>query len=91
VKGYVKAIILTLVFLAVLIPFASTAPDGLEKVAETLGVKEHEPTWTGLMPGYTVPIIQDPYLSTFLSGVLGTLLVLGVGFLVGIAATRRDR
>ena len=39
-KKYVLAIVLLVVFLAVFIPFASSNPDGLEKVAETFGVGE---------------------------------------------------
>jgi len=52
-KGYIKALILIAVGLAILIPFASSYPDGLETVAETLKVEEAEPLWNGLMPDYT--------------------------------------
>jgi hypothetical protein len=38
-------------------------PDGLEKVAETLGVEEQE-TATGLMPDYTVPVVENDYSSS---------------------------
>lgn len=89
-RGYTKAIILTLVCLAILIPFASTAPDGLEKVAESLGIGEHEPAWSGLMHDYMLPMIEDPYLSMLLSGVLGFVLVLGTTFLLGVIVTHRD-
>ncbi len=41
-KGYVKALILMIVGLAIITPFASSYPDGLEKVAETLHVEESE-------------------------------------------------
>lgn len=89
-KRYLKALILILVCLAVLIPFASNFPDGLEKVAETLG-KEHTLTWTGLMPDYTLPTIDDPYVSTLLAGTFGIFLVLGVAFALGIAVTKSDK
>jgi cobalt/nickel transport protein len=91
VKRYLKALILILVCLAVLIPFASNCPDGLEKVAETLGIEEHTPTWTGLMPDYTLPTIDDPYVSTLLAGTFGIFLVLGVAFALGIAVTKPDK
>ena len=90
-KTYLKALILILVCLAVLIPFASNCPDGLEKVVETLGIEEHTPTWTGLMPDYTLPTIDDPYVSTLLAGTFGIFLVLGVAFALGIAVTKPDK
>ncbi|MEM3459559.1 MAG: PDGLE domain-containing protein [Candidatus Bathyarchaeia archaeon] len=88
-KGYLKALILTLVCLAILIPFASNAPDGLESVAETLGIEKHEPIWSGLMPDYSIPAIDNPYLSTLLAGIAGVFLVLGVTFLLGKTITKK--
>lgn len=82
-KKYLKALILILIALAILIPLASNAPDGLERVAETLQIEEHEPLWGGLMPDYSLPIIENTYLSTLLAGILGVLLVLAIGFLLG--------
>ena len=82
-KGYVKALILILVCLAVLIPFVSSDPDGLEKVAETLGIEETESISAGLMPDYTVPTIENSYLSTLVAGILGVFLVLGAALVLG--------
>jgi len=82
-KGYVKALILILVCLAVLIPFASSDPDGLEKVAETLGVEETESPSAGLMPDYTVPVVENDYGSTLTAGVVGVFLVLGAALVLG--------
>ena len=90
-KGYIKVIILTLICLAVLTPLASDFPDGLEKVAETLGIEEHDPTWKGLMPDYTLPTIDNPYISTFVAGTFGIFLVLGVAFILGIVITKPSR
>jgi len=90
VKVHLKPLILILVFLAILLPFASEAPDGLEKVVETLGVEEHEPFWSGFMPDYTLPVISNSYASTLLAGVFGTLLVLGVSYTVGMTITKKD-
>jgi cobalt/nickel transport protein len=88
VKRYFKALILILVCFAVLVPFASNAPDGLEKVAETFGIEEHEPVWKGLMPDYTLPTIDNSYASTFLAGTFGVFLVLGVALMLGTAMTK---
>jgi len=91
VRGYLKALIIILFCLAILIPFASEAPDGLERVVEALGIEEHEPTWKGLMPDYTLPTIDNPYISTILAGTFGVLLVLGVAFVVGMAITKPNK
>jgi cobalt/nickel transport protein len=91
VKAYIKAIILTLICLAVLTPLASDFPDGLEKVAETLGIEEHDPAWKGLMPGYTLPTINNPYISTFVAGAFGVFLILSVAFILGIVITKSSR
>jgi len=87
-KGHIKAIILTVLGLALFVPLASTFPDGLETVAETLGIEEHEPLWQGLMPDYTFSSMSNAYVSTFLSGLAGTLIVLVFAFFVGKALTR---
>jgi len=90
-KQYLKALILTLAFLSILLPLASNAPDGLERVAETLGIEEQKPAWEGLMPDYTLPTIDNPYISTLLAGFFGVFLVLGVSFILGIAITKPNR
>ena len=87
-KRHLEALILILIALAVLIPFASNLPDGLEKVAESLGIEEHTATWMGLMPDYALPTIEDPYISTLLAGTLGVFFVLGVAFMLGMAITK---
>lgn len=87
-KRYLKPLILILVCLAVFIPFASNAPDGLERVAGTLGIEEYTPTWMGLMPDYTLPAIDNPYISTLLAGTFGVFLVLGIAFILGMAITK---
>ena len=89
-KGYVKALIVILVCLAALLPFASGDPDGLEKVAETLEVEETESLSTGLMPDYTVPVVENAYGSTLAAGVIGVFLVLGAALLLGKTITKPD-
>ena len=79
--------------LVVLIPFASTFPDGLETVAETINIEEYETMWPSLMPDYSISMIENSYVSTFFAGMLGTLMVLAVAFFVGeaMAVKRRPR
>ena len=90
-KKYLAAMALVLVFLAVFIPFASSSPDGLQKVATSLGIEESEPAWHGLMGDYSVSALGDTYVSTLAAGALGTLLVLGASLVLGAAVTRRNQ
>jgi cobalt/nickel transport protein len=82
-KGYVKALIVVLAAFAVLAPFASTYPDGLETVAETLNIEEAETMWEGLMPDYTLPNFENQYFSTLAAGFTGAFIVLAVAFILG--------
>lgn len=88
-KGYVRGVVFILIGLAVLLPFASTFPDGLEKVSEYLEIEEPEPIWTGLMPDYALPGIENPYMATLLSGVIGVLLVLAASWIIGRTVTHK--
>ena len=88
-KGYVRAVILILIGLAVLIPLASTFPDGLEKVSESLEIEEPKPIWTGLMPDYALPGIENPYMATLLSGFIGVFLVLAASWIMGRTVTHK--
>lgn len=71
-------------------PFASTSPDGLEKVAESKGFSEKGESWKfwkyAPLPDYAIPWIKNEKVSTALSGLIGTLAIffiaLGVGGLV---------
>ena len=78
-------IVLIVVFLAVFVPFASSNPDGLEKVASTFGAKEQPSIWNGLMADYSVGVVGNSYVSTVLAGVVGVFMVLLVALLLGKA------
>ena len=84
-KKTIAVLISIIVFLAILIPFASSNPDGLEKVAETMGIEEQEPVWKGLIPDYSVENAGSPYMSTLLAGLFGTFMVLILTFIFGKA------
>lgn len=87
-RSYLKALIITLVCLAVLTPFASEFPDGLETVVETFKIEENVPYWNGLMPDYTLPTIENEYASKLLAGICGFFLVLAAAYTIGLAATK---
>ncbi len=82
-KKYLIAIGLIAVFLAVFVPFASRSPDGLERVAATLGIEEHAPVWKGLMSDYSVATIGNSYFSTLTAGIFGTFMVLLLSIVLG--------
>jgi len=89
-KGVAKGLLLIVSGLIVFTFFASTYPDGLEKVVESLGIEEPEAIWEGLMPNYTVSFTDNPYLSTLISGVIGVFLVLSVAWGVGWVTHKRN-
>ncbi len=75
-------------------PFASTSPDGLERVAEDKGflddgrlakVQADAPA-----PDYAFPGVRDPRLATGLAGFTGTLLVFAAGYGLACVAVRRE-
>jgi ABC-type Fe3+ transport system permease subunit len=75
VKKFIVAFILIIAFLTIFIPLASNNPDGLEKVVQTFGAKEQKPIWEGLMTDYSLSFISNSYLSTLLTGIVGTTIV----------------
>ena len=79
-----------MVFLVVFIPFASSSPDGLERVVENFGVEERSPIWNGIMSDYAIASIENPYVSTLLAGIFGTLMVLLAGSLFGRALSPKN-
>jgi PDGLE domain len=74
-------------------PFASSSPDGLERVAADQGflekgrvapVQEHAP-----VPHYAAPGIDDARIATGVAGFAGTLLVFGLVSGAGTLVRRR--
>jgi hypothetical protein len=74
-------------------PFASTSPDGLEKVAADKAFIEqgtlHSLQEDSPVPDYAFPGVDDPRVATGLAGFAGTLLVFGLGY--GAARLGRRR
>jgi len=74
-------------------PFASSSPDGLERVAADKGfaaaAEPHAIRDESPAPDYAFPGIDDPQLATAAAGFVGTLLVFGLGY--GLAAVLRRR
>ena len=77
--GSVISVGLLLAFLVAvfLSPFASSSPDGLERIAENLGFLEQgegsEPLIAPLMPDYQAPGWKSPVMATAFAGAFGTI------------------
>ena len=60
-------------------PFASSSPDGLEKVAEDKGFLEKGTSYiSSPVPDYLFPGITNEGVATAAAGVIGTILTFGV-------------
>jgi hypothetical protein len=71
-------------------PFASSSPDGLEKVAQRKAfLDEGRAQDRSLLSDYAIPGVRDQRLATGLAGFAGTLGVFLVGY--GVAAVVRRR
>ncbi len=93
-RGLAIAGILAAVLLAGSAGFiASGAPDGLNRVALDHGFddREVEPSG-GLLPDYSVPGIENEYVSTGLAGLIGVGVVGAIGLGAGrlLRRPRRD-
>jgi cobalt/nickel transport protein len=81
-----------LLIVLVLSPFASSWPDGLERVAKDLGFFEKGGGVEVLkapFPDYKFPGLDNEGFSTALSGSIGTIAMFGIGF--GVARLLRRK
>ncbi len=78
----VGGIVLSLI-VVLLAPFASTSPDGLERVAIDLNfIQRGQDAPFKILPDYTLPFLGDSAISTILAGVIGLLVVATLAILV---------
>jgi hypothetical protein len=74
-------------------PFASSSPDGLERVAHDKAFidngKLHAVQRDSPVPDYAFPGIGDARVATGVAGFVGTLVVFAIGY--GLAALLRRR
>ncbi|MGD8821748.1 MAG: energy-coupling factor ABC transporter permease [Anaerolineales bacterium] len=78
--------------LAVVSPWASPSPDGLEAVAEaqSFDTLAQDPLYQ-LLPDYTIPVIDNAATTTILAVGLGTVIVFGISWVVGKGLHLRTR
>ncbi len=74
----------------ILAPFASSDPDGLERVAIDSGFAEQgtEASYE-ILPGYSVPFLGDSTASLIIAGLVGVALLFGAMWLLGRFLARR--
>ncbi len=74
-------------------PFASSSPDGLERVAEDRGFldkAEGAEVWEAApVPDYAMPGIENESVATGLAGLVGTLATFIVALGVGLLARKK--
>jgi PDGLE domain-containing protein len=74
-------------------PYASSSPDGLEKVAEKKAFLDegrlHSVQQDAPVPDYAFPGIDNARLATGLAGFAGTLGVFAFGFGIAVVARRK--
>jgi len=92
--GFVLGGLLVSFLLAAFVsPFASKAPDGLERISADKGFAEKGEGGSAwrfpLMPDYKIPGVRSESVGTALAGIAGTLLVFAVAFGVGKLMSRR--
>lgn len=91
-------IIAALIIAVFISPFASSFPDGLEKVAENFGFIEKAQNAVNdnvfLIPDYTFGAVDNPLWQGALAGLFGVLIVLaifGIILLIYRAASRNKK
>ena len=84
-KKVITYVILFSIIVAVFASFfASSHPDGLEKVAETLGFIGKGRAFSSFFTDYSVSFISIEGISTTIAGIMGILLMYGIFKGIGI-------
>lgn len=94
-KKILAVLLVALAVAVALSPFASSNPDGLERVAEDKGFLEQgegKEVITAPIPDYLLPGVENERLATAAAGFVGTLVTFGVMYGVGrLVAGRKAR
>jgi cobalt/nickel transport system permease protein len=83
-RGWIVIGLVISLVVVLLSPFASTNPDGLERVATDMGfINAGQSAPYQIIPDYSIPFLGETSLSTILAGVAGVLVVLGIAYITG--------
>jgi cobalt/nickel transport system permease protein len=89
-RGWIYAGIAISLLAVLLSPFASAAPDGLERVAENLGFLQlGQAAPYEILPDYTIPFLGETALSTIVAGAVGALVLLALMIVIGQTLRKR--
>jgi hypothetical protein len=89
-KWWIVGLLIALA-VTLLSPLASAWPDGLERVAEDKGfIEDAQDAPYEVVPDYVLPGIGNEALATILAGIVGTLVVFGLAYGLGILLRRRE-
>jgi hypothetical protein len=86
----VAGLAIAVLVVIVLVPLASTDPDGLERVAEDRGfLGQAQDAFYEILPGYSIPGVDDPIVSKVLAGLIGVAVIFGLMVGLGRLLARR--
>ncbi len=89
---FILFFVVSLILAFFISPFASSSPDGLERVAEDKGFiskQEGKTLINSPIPDYSLPFIKNERLSTSIAGIIGTVITFCVSFLAGSLIIKR--
>lgn len=89
-RWWIGGLLVALAIAALLSPWASRWPDGLDRVSAQLGfrTREQRPPVSAPMAEYQLPGSRGALWSTPAAGVTGTLVVFGAASLLGYLLSR---
>jgi hypothetical protein len=78
--------------LAIISPLASSSPDGLERVAEDKGfIDSAGESPFQIIADYTFPGIENEAVATIIAGIIGTFLLFGFTYGIGVLMVASGR
>ncbi len=91
-KSLIAAGLVIAIALAILSPLASSAPDGLERVAEKLGFvgRTAKSVIHAPLPDYHIPGIGSAAMATAVAGVIGTILAFALALVLASVLVPRS-
>ncbi len=91
-KKTILIIGLIIATLAILLPFISRTPDGVQELTSDACVEQNQQaSWNGIMSGYMVETVENPYFSTLIAGAFGTIIVLLATYVLGSTVAPKKR
>lgn len=89
---WLAGLAIAVLIVVILAPLASPDPDGLQRVAEERGfVGQAQDALFDILPGYSVPGVDDAAIATIVAGVIGVVIVFALMWGLGLLLARRRR